>query len=74
MITASDEAGLLQRAQACLDGKSRSYVDDAKTLAKAVVELVEDRRLLNENLTSVQKRCTDLLNEIRADRAAALDP
>jgi hypothetical protein len=65
-------ADYIDRAYACLVGKSRSYVDDAKLFARMVGPYAETLT----NLTAVQKRDTELVEEnrrLRAELAAAID-
>lgn len=52
---------LEERARAVIAGKSRSYVEDARDFAEAVLVLAPT----NENLTAVQTRCTGLLLQLR---------
>lgn len=58
-----DFARIREIAKAIVDGKSRSYVDDAKELA-AVFRKLDYEEMWN-NLTATQHRCTTLLNEAR---------
>lgn len=51
---------LRERAEAVLAGKSRSYVDDSKIFASAIVKLLGDYAQAADNLTAVQTRCTEL--------------
>jgi hypothetical protein len=60
-VTQQELAKLVGRARDVLTGKSRSYVDDAIAFAPIVV----DYDLTVRNLTSVQLRCTQLIEENR---------
>jgi hypothetical protein len=67
-------AELKEIAKAVLDSKSRSFVEDAKTLATAFVKfdyeaMFFDQREMFANLTATQKRCSEL---IQAARVAAI--
>jgi hypothetical protein len=53
---------LLRRAQKCVDRQSKSYVEDAMVFARVILE---DYVQTLENLTNVQTRCSDLLEENR---------
>jgi hypothetical protein len=61
---------LVARARECLSGKSRSYVQDAREFARAVILLEET----NVNLSAVQARCTELLEEVRYLRNPLFNP
>jgi hypothetical protein len=54
---------LLQRAERCIDRQTKSYVEDAILFARWIVK---DGVALMNNLTTVQTRCTELLEETRA--------
>lgn len=59
------------RATAVLDKRSQSYVSDAEYLARAAllyVKLQRDFKATNDNLTSVQERSNEQLEEIRTLR------
>lgn len=71
-----NETDLKERADATLSGKSRSYIDDAMYFARVVEELLGERasltlenKTLNDNVTAVQIRCTQLLTELREERS-----
>jgi hypothetical protein len=67
----ADREELLRLARAVLAHESRSYVTDAKILAKAVLQMLaedEEHRLVLQNLTATQARCTTLLEEARLAR------
>lgn len=83
-VTIRDEmAALLKRADATLDWKSTSYVQDARhyaLLLRDYAQLRIDFAAMHENLSDVQSRCTELKMELRevvaekndlADRLAA---
>jgi hypothetical protein len=53
---------LCKRAEAAVAGFSRGYATDAVTFARWILS---DGRLMMTNLTSVQTRCTELLEENR---------
>ncbi len=60
MLTATDLQGLEERAKACLDGKSRSYVDDAKVFARIVVDYAREKREIAELQARVAKLVDDV--------------
>ena len=57
-------------AQKLIDYKSRGYVADGLDLARFVVYMFGDGALAHEanNLTAVQARCTELLEQVRCLR------
>lgn len=46
-----------------------SVIGTVEILLAEIKRLERDNRQLNDNLTSVQTRCTELLNEVRELRA-----
>lgn len=62
------------RARQCLGGKSRSYVEDAKAFATTVLAhglLEREHAQAKHHLEAMEKRCTELLFELRAARMEA---
>lgn len=53
---------LLKRAERCLMGLSKSYVGDAQVFARWILT---DGKAMLENLTAAQRRCTELVEELR---------
>ena len=61
---------LQDRAQAVLDRRSRSYVEDAHHFAVAIVKLMGDYARLADRLTVANTRCTELETDRRTLRTA----
>lgn len=57
---------LLRRCQDTIDLRSIHIVEDAITYARWIVR---DGKQMLDNLTATQKRCTELLEEVRILRA-----
>lgn len=53
---------LLKRAERCLQGLSKSYVGDAQVFARWILT---DGKEMIETLTATQRRCSDLVEELR---------
>jgi hypothetical protein len=70
-----EPSDVLDRAAKAVEGKSRSYVEDALVFAKRLIALEAEHAKLKanhrsalDNLTATQARCTQLLVENRALR------